>query len=99
MARGFQEEGVDVTAMEMTKWFDTNYHYLVPESTKDQTFNLTSEKFVNEYKEAKSSGIETKPVLIGPITYLLVGKEKEEEFTRIDLIDRMMTVYAATLAK
>src|SRR5690606_32157649 len=67
MARGFQEEGVDVTAMEMTKWFDTNYHYLVPEFTKDQTFKLTSEKFLNEYNEAKSLGIETKPVLIGPI--------------------------------
>src|SRR5690606_30862669 len=67
MARGFQEEGVDVTAMEMTKWFDTNYHYLVPEFTKDQTFQLTSEKFLNEYKEAKSLGFETKPVLIVPI--------------------------------
>jgi len=99
MARGFQEEGVDVTAMEMTKWFDTNYHYLVPEFTKDQTFNLTSEKFLNEYKEAKSFGIETKPVLIGPITYLLVGKEKEEGFNRIDLIDRLLPVYEEILAK
>jgi len=99
MARGFQEEGVDVTAMEMTKWFDTNYHYLVPEFTKDQTFKLTSEKFLNEYNEAKSLGIETKPVLIGPITYLLVGKEKEEGFNRIDLIDRLLPVYEEILAK
>ncbi|MBD1427383.1 5-methyltetrahydropteroyltriglutamate--homocysteine S-methyltransferase [Sphingobacterium arenae] len=99
MARGFQEEGVDVTAMEMTKWFDTNYHYLVPEFTKDQTFKLTSEKFLNEYKEAKSFGIETKPVLIGPITYLLVGKEKEEGFNRIDLIDRLLPVYEEILGK
>ena len=99
MARGFQEEGVDVTAMEMTKWFDTNYHYLVPEFTKDQTFKLTSEKFLNEYTEAKSFGIETKPVLIGPITYLLVGKEKEEGFNRIDLIDRLLPVYEEILGK
>lgn len=99
MARGFQEEGVDVTAMEMTKWFDTNYHYLVPEFTKDQTFKLTSEKFLNEYNEAKSLGIETKPVLIGPITYLLVGKEKEADFNRIDLIDRLLPVYEEILTK
>lgn len=99
MARGFQEEGVDVTAMEMTKWFDTNYHYIVPEFTKDQTFKLTSEKFLNEYKEAKSLGVETKPVLIGPITYLLLGKEKEEGFNRIDLIDRLLPVYEEILAK
>ena len=99
MARGFQEEGVDVTAMEMTKWFDTNYHYLVPEFTKDQTFKLTSEKFLSEYNEAKSLGIETKPVFIGPITYLLIGKEKEEGFNRIDLIDRLLPVYEEILTK
>lgn len=99
MARGFQEEGVDVTAMEMTKWFDTNYHYLVPEFTKDQTFKLTSEKFLNEYNEAKSLGFETKPVLIGPITYLLLGKEKEAGFNRIDLIDRLLPVYEEILTK
>src|SRR5690606_22628354 len=99
MARGFQEEGVDVTAMEMTKWFDTNYHYIVPEFTKDQQFKLTSEKFLNEYNEAKSLGIETKPVLIGPITYLLVGKEKEAGFNRIDLIDRLLPVYEEILSK
>lgn len=99
MARGFQEGGVDVTAMEMTKWFDTNYHYIVPEFVKDQTFELTSEKFLSEYKEAKSQGIETKPVLIGPISYLLLGKEKEEGFNRIDLIDRLLPVYQEILAK
>ncbi|GGH07609.1 5-methyltetrahydropteroyltriglutamate--homocysteine S-methyltransferase [Sphingobacterium alkalisoli] len=99
MARGFQEEGVDVTAMEMTKWFDTNYHYIVPEFTKNQEFKLISEKFLNEYNEAKSLGIETKPVLIGPITYLLVGKEKETDFNRIDLIDKLVPVYEEILSK
>lgn len=99
IARGFQEDGIDVTASEMTKWFDTNYHYIVPEFTKDQTFKLSSEKFLNEYKEAKALGIETKPVIIGPITYLLIGKEKEAGFDRIDLIDRLLPVYEEILGK
>ncbi len=99
MARGFQEGGVDVTAMEMTKWFDTNYHYIVPEFVKNQEFKLTSEKFLNEYNEAKQLGLETKPVLIGPITYLLLGKEKEAGFNRIDLIDSLLPVYEEILGK
>lgn len=97
MARGFQDHGVDVTAMEMTKWFDTNYHYIVPEFTKDQTFKLSSTKIVDEYKEAKSLGYETKPVLLGPITYLLLGKEKEDGFHRLDLIDRLLPIYIQIL--
>lgn len=99
MARGFQQEGLDVTAMEMTKWFDTNYHYIVPEFVKDQQFSLTSEKVINEFNEAKQLGIVTKPVLIGPITYLLLGKEKEAGFDRIDLIDRLLPVYEEILGK
>ncbi len=99
MARGFQQDGVDVTALEMTKWFDTNYHYIVPEFVKDQKFSLTSEKIILEYKEAKALGIETKPVLIGPITYLLIGKEKESGFNRIDLINNLVPVYEEILTK
>lgn len=99
MARGFQADGIDVTASEMTKWFDTNYHYMVPEFTKDQTFKLSSEKFLNEYNEAKAAGFETKPVIIGPITYLLIGKEKEIGFNRIDLIDNLLPVYEQIIAK
>src|SRR5690606_11912923 len=99
MARGFQQGGLDVTAMEMTKWFDTNYHYIVPEFVKDQQFSLTSEKVINEFNEAKALGIVTMPVLLGPINYLLVGKEKEAGFDRIDLIDRLLPVYEAILAK
>jgi 5-methyltetrahydropteroyltriglutamate--homocysteine methyltransferase len=93
MARGAQKKGQDVVAMEMTKWFDTNYHYIVPEFTKNQKFALFSEKIINEFKEANDLGIATKPVLIGPISYLLLGKEKEEGFDRIGLIDKLLPVY------
>ncbi|CAN1558276.1 5-methyltetrahydropteroyltriglutamate--homocysteine S-methyltransferase [Flavobacteriaceae bacterium] len=93
MARGAQKEGQDVVAMEMTKWFDTNYHYIVPEFTKNQKFELFSTKIVAEFIEAKKLGIITKPVLIGPVSYLLLGKEKEEGFHRIDLIDKLLPVY------
>ncbi|WP_417942650.1 5-methyltetrahydropteroyltriglutamate--homocysteine S-methyltransferase [Flavobacterium sp. RS13.1] len=99
MARGAQKEGQDVVAMEMTKWFDTNYHYIVPEFTKNQKFQLFSEKISNEFKEAKDLGIKTKPVLIGPVSYLLLGKEKEEDFNRIDLLDNLLPVYFEILEK
>src|SRR5690554_7787452 len=74
MARGYQRNGLDITAMEMTKWFDTNYHYIVPEFRKNQPFKLFSTKIINEFAEAKSSGIITKPVIIGAVSYLLLGK-------------------------
>lgn len=93
MARGYQKSGHDITAMEMTKWFDTNYHYIVPEFHKDQTFKYFSKKIINEFNEAKQNGILTKPVLIGPVSYLLLGKEKESGFNRIELIDRLLPVY------
>ncbi|OUL64237.1 5-methyltetrahydropteroyltriglutamate--homocysteine S-methyltransferase [Flavobacterium sp. AJR] len=99
MARGSQKNGQDVVAMEMTKWFDTNYHYIVPEFTKNQKFTLFSEKIINEFKEANDLGIATKPVLIGPISYLLLGKEKEEGFHRIDLIESLLPVYFEIFAK
>lgn len=93
MARGSQKSGQDVIAMEMTKWFDTNYHYIVPEFTKNQNFKLFSTKIIAEYNEAKKLGIETKPVLIGPVSYLLLGKEKEAGFHRIELIEKVLPVY------
>lgn len=99
MARGSQKEGQDTVAMEMTKWFDTNYHYIVPEFTKDQKFQLFSEKIINEFKEAKALGYKTKPVIIGPVSYLLLGKEKEEGFHRIDLINKLLPVYFEILQK
>lgn len=98
MARGEQQAGKDVIAMEMTKWFDTNYHYIVPEFTKEQAFSLFDTKPVDEYKEARALGIQTKPVLIGPVSFLLLGKEKEEGFSRLDLLDRLLPVYTALLS-
>jgi len=99
MARGYQKEGLDVVAMEMTKWFDTNYHYIVPEFYKDQPFKLFSTKIINEFYEAKQLGITTKPVLIGPVSYLLLGKEKEAGFEKIDLIKNLLPVYLEILSR
>ena len=97
MAHGYQKDGIDVTAMEMTKWFNTNYHYIVPEFTKNQQFELTFNKAAAEFKEALELGIKTKPVLIGPVTYLLLGKEKESGFNRIELLDRLLPAYIEIL--
>ncbi len=93
MARGIQNNTIDCTAMEMTKWFDTNYHYIVPEFEKDQTFKLFSTKIIDEYKEAIELGIKTKPVLIAPVTFLLLGKEKDPNFDKLDLLEKLLPVY------
>lgn len=97
MARGYQKDGYDLTAMEMTKWFDTNYHYLVPEFTSSQQFSLYHNKVVKEFAEARHAGFNTKPVLLGPVSFLLLGKEKEQGFHRLDLIDRLLPVYLELL--
>jgi 5-methyltetrahydropteroyltriglutamate--homocysteine methyltransferase len=97
MARGVQGGGKDLTAMEMTKWFDTNYHYIVPEFAEDQQFRLSSTKPVAEFTEAKQLGITTTPVLIGPVTFLLLGKTKREGFDRLGLLDRLLPVYAEAI--
>src|SRR5687768_1031765 len=99
MARGYQKDGYDVTAMEMTKWFDTNYHYIVPEFTANQKFTLYSNKILSEFIEAKQSGFLTKPVLLGPVSYLLLGKEKEDGFHRLELIKNLLPVYIEVLKK
>ncbi len=97
MARGYQRDGHDVIAMEMTKWFDTNYHYIVPEFTREQTFDFTSRKVIEEFKEAQAQGVTPKPVLIGPVSFLLLGKEKQAGFHRIELLDRLMPAYVHLL--
>lgn len=93
MARGYQKEGYDLTAMEMTKWFDTNYHYIVPELVPGQRFKYHSRKAVNEFNEAKEHGIITKPVLIGPLTYLFLGKTRLSHYDKFDLLPDMLPVY------
>src|SRR5213083_2096755 len=99
MARGVQSGGRDVTAMEMTKWFDTNYHYLVPEFEPGQSFRLSSSKPVDEFQEAKALGMHTKPVLIGPVTFLLLGKARTARFDRLTLLDALLPVYAEVLSR
>lgn len=94
MARGYQKDGLDITAMEMTKWLDTNYHYIVPEFTANQAFSLFNENVFGEYISAKKMlGQKAKPVLVGPVSYLLLGKEKEDGFERVDLIKKLVPVY------
>ncbi|MET0535705.1 MAG: 5-methyltetrahydropteroyltriglutamate--homocysteine S-methyltransferase, partial [Steroidobacter sp.] len=98
MARGRQSGGNDVTAMEMSKWFDTNYHYLVPEFTANQTFALSSRKILDEYAEAKALGLQTRPVLVGPLTYVLLGKKHAgADYCRSTLIPKLLPVYIEIL--
>jgi len=99
MARGRQTGGVDVTALEMTKWFDTNYHYIVPELEREMTFTFSARKPLDEYAEAKALGIQTKPVLVGPLSFLLLAKCAGAEFDRLELLDGLLDVYAQVLAE
>ena len=96
MARGAQRDGVDVPAAEMTKWFDTNYHYIVPEFTDATEFSVSGSKPVDEFLEAKKLGITTRPVLIGVITYLLLGK-KHDGGKNIALLDKILPAYIDVL--
>ena len=77
MARGYQKDGLDITAMEMTKWFDTNYHYLVPELAADQEFRYSSKATAAQVREALALGIATRPVVIGPLTFLRLAKRTD----------------------
>ncbi|MES1980957.1 MAG: 5-methyltetrahydropteroyltriglutamate--homocysteine S-methyltransferase [Pseudomonadota bacterium] len=86
-------------AMEMTKWFDTNYHYLVPEFLNTTEFRLSSEWLFDEVLEAQALGINAKPVLIGPLTYLYLGKEKHAGLRRLNLLPRLIPVYQQILAR
>ncbi|MFO7904637.1 MAG: 5-methyltetrahydropteroyltriglutamate--homocysteine S-methyltransferase [Pirellulaceae bacterium] len=99
MARGVsqRESRANVRAMEMTKWFDTNYHYLVPELSAGQTFSFASRKPLEHFVDAKEQGITTRPVLIGPITYLLLSKCDGPSFNRLGLLPRLLPVYEEVL--
>ena len=98
MARGSQTSELDVPALEMTKWFDTNYHYLVPELSKNQEFKLSSNKPFSEYEEAKQAGFNTKPVILGPLTFLSLSKGIDGSNT-IDLLDKILPVYKEIIKK
>ncbi|MBL0952655.1 MAG: 5-methyltetrahydropteroyltriglutamate--homocysteine S-methyltransferase, partial [Pseudomonas sp.] len=80
-------------AQEMTKWFDTNYHYLVPEFCADQQFALSWEQLFEEVAEARALGHNVKPVLIGPLTYLWLGKAKGGDFDKLELLESLLPVY------
>jgi 5-methyltetrahydropteroyltriglutamate--homocysteine methyltransferase len=96
-AHGHSHAGSGAPAAKMTKWFDTNYHYLVPEFTADQVFRLASTKAVDEYLEAKALGIETRPVLLGPVSYLLLGKTRGSDFDPLTLLPRLLPIYIDVL--
>jgi 5-methyltetrahydropteroyltriglutamate--homocysteine methyltransferase len=101
MARGTARKPghSDVPAMEMTKWFDTNYHYIVPEFKEKQIFSLGSLKPVGEFLEAKAVGIHTRPVLLGPVSFLMLGKAKGTGFDPLLLLERILPVYEEILRK
>lgn len=109
VARGRSAKGLEdhsaccggVAAGEMTKWFDTNYHYIVPEFTADTQFKLDASRLIEQLAEAKAQGVKAKPVIIGPVTYLALGKAKDES-NKLALLDRLLPVYVQlldTLAK
>ncbi|KAK4135395.1 cobalamin-independent methionine synthase [Trichocladium antarcticum] len=99
MGRGHQKGGVDVPSLEMVKWFDSNYHYVKPTLQDNQTFSLAKDpKPVREFLEAKEAGIQTRPVLVGPVTFLALGKaDRGSSVDPISLIDKLVPVYVELL--
>ena len=85
-----------VAAGEMTKWFDTNYHYIVPEFTAATTFKLDASRLLAQLAEARARGVKAKPVIIGPVTYLAIGKAKDGS-DKLALLERLLPVYAELL--
>lgn len=102
MGRGRQSGDVDVPACEMKKWFDSNYHFVVPELSGSVDFKLNFNKAVEEYNEAKALGITTRPVILGPITYLWLGKAAKDaspDFTPISLLPKILPLYKQLLTE
>lgn len=85
-----------IAAAEMTKWFDTNYHYLVPEFDHSTQFKLHADRYLSQYKEAVSQGVKAKPVLLGPVSYLWLGKTKDDS-NKLDLLQQLLPVYEQLL--
>lgn len=99
IGRGRAPSGEPAAAAEMTKWFNTNYHYMVPEFTQGQTFKLSWTQLLDEVDEALALGHNVKPVLLGPVTYLWLGKVKGEQFDRLSLLKDILPVYQQVLAE
>jgi 5-methyltetrahydropteroyltriglutamate--homocysteine methyltransferase len=95
MARGAQ----DIPALEMTKWFDTNYHYVVPEFEVGMQYALRSSKAIDDYLEAKALGIETRPVLLGPVSFVLLGKPTYVSVTRVQVFKSIVPIYEELLKR
>ena len=99
IGRGRAPTGAPAAAAEMTKWFNTNYHYMVPEFTQGQQFKLTWTQLLDEVDEALALGHNVKPVLLGPVTYLWLGKVKGGQFDRLNLLKDILPVYQQVLAE
>jgi 5-methyltetrahydropteroyltriglutamate--homocysteine methyltransferase len=101
MGRGHQKDGVDVPSLEMVKWFDSNYHYVKPTLQDNQTFSLAENpKPVAEFLEAKEAGITTRPVLVGPVSFLALGKaDRGQSVDPITLLEKLLPVYVELLQK
>jgi 5-methyltetrahydropteroyltriglutamate--homocysteine methyltransferase len=98
MARGHKRGGHDLHALEMTKWFDTNYHYLVPELHAGQRFTLAGDKPLAEFREAQALGLRARPVLLGPVSFLLLSKTVDGS-DRLALLDALLPAYAELLRR
>lgn len=98
-ARPGEAVGGGIPALEMTKWFDTNYHYMVPELSTDQHFTLASTKVIDEFREAKALGFKTRPVLLGPVTFLKLSKSADPSRDPIAMLDRLLPVYGEVLGR
>lgn len=99
MARGEQKRALDIPAMEMTKWFNTNYHHIVPEIEPHRHFSFTYRKVIDEYLEARKAGFQTRPVLIGPLTFLLLSKTTTPGFSPLMKLNDLIPVYQQVLAE
>ena len=99
MARGSQAGGRDVPALEMTKWFDTNYHYIVPEISADQRFRLAFTQAIDHFSEAAAAGVSARPVILGPVTFLSLAKSTDGSGDPLRLLDGILPVYKDMLER
>ncbi|MGH8153198.1 MAG: 5-methyltetrahydropteroyltriglutamate--homocysteine S-methyltransferase [Rhodanobacteraceae bacterium] len=98
MARGAHSDGVDLHALEMTKWFDTNYHYIVPELDAHQRFALRGSKPIDEFREARALGLDARPVILGPVSFLRLAKSTDGS-APLALLDALLPAYAQLLTR